>query len=1443
MPAPTMVPHSGARLLRHLGDRITFTLLWTPPAEGTWRAFLRTNLGRAQRLRDETIASLGGTGTFAGASWRDIAMRPIDGGWQLDLPMTEIGYFSTKAYAVDEEGRQEWPAGSDLGISIHPSDYRTSNSVYCAFTRMFGATKTAATTRDSMRDGVLAALDREGYAVIPPSGTFRDLIRELPHISERLGCTILHLLPVGPTPTTYARYGRFGSPYAQEDLTAIDPALVEFDKRTTAIDQFRELTSAAHLRGCRVFLDIVINHTGWGATLQDAHPEWFKRNPDGTFHSPGAWGNTWEDLVELDNSRPELWEVIAQALITWCRRGVNGFRCDAGYMVPLPAWQYIVCRVRQEFPRTIFLLEGLGGAWEATEALLTDGGMQWAYSELFQNFDAISIGSYLQHCHGAAASRGVLIHYSETHDNDRLAKQGRAWALLRNRLSALTSDAGAYGFTAGVEWLAQEKLEVHQSRGLNWGADENLIAELAALNRLLANDPVFFDGAMINPLADPATGIIALRRVASVDQADQREALVIINPDRDQPHTLRLDAGYWRSLRVELLGQELPTATFTDSEAIIEVPPLSAWCLAASVAAPGTGDDYRLRRAQAAATYSALSHVCSNEDLGPADWRDLAAWFAADPVRFLAAAAHLDRSRSSVDLLAALKLAATSTDLPPVVRWSADDATRDLPVPPGVWILVRDARPFRLTLNSEGGIPRHFESVAVDEGHVAALPPTTDAHWQTLELVRGEQQPVTGRILRLRAMPVMHQHNDVDPNGIALLTNGRGGMARLGIDLGRIHSKYDCLLGANLHPTAPSDRHILAKRLRAWLNADGFVTPLDRHNLVGFESGPAASWRFLANAGDGRMVTIELTIDMLDGRNTTVVRVTRPDVVPVWGTALPAQAMVKVILRVDVEDRSFHSETQRSPASEAHFTSHTTTLGERPGFRFAPAAERVLTVWTDSGRYRADEEWCTGIPHPVEAERGMTGHGDAWSPGWFEVPLAPGAEVHLVVSAERDEPPAAEIRDFVGSRTRACTEALQAAGFPAGDRFGRQLALAAQAYLVRRDQGRTVIAGYPWFLDWGRDTFISARGLLAAGRHDEVQHLLTTFGRFEEGGTLPNLLNGDRAENRDTSDAPLWFAVVLEELAAIRPAPALYATKVDATRTLADIIRSIACGYLAGTANGIRVDPASALVWSPAHFTWMDTNYPACTPRQGYPVEIQVLWLRLLRQLAGLQLPPAANQPAWADLAETALASLLHHFWMGERGYLADLLVAGPGVGAAQAQRDDALRPNQIFAISLGVISGDLARRSVAAVVRHLVVPGAVRTLAPLPVTLPLPLFSAAGKPLNDPLHPYWGIYRGDEDTRRKPAYHNGTAWTWPFPSVCEAIASAWGHTPLAVVTARSLLGSMDMLVDGGCSGHIPEILDGDSPHHARGCDAQAWGVTEALRVWKKLSLPTTGST
>jgi predicted glycogen debranching enzyme len=1434
-----MTPAPGTRVVHYVGDRLRFTLERPREAGPQCRAWLRTNLTRAARAREETIglsgAATSGPRTFAGAAWRDIPLEAGAEGWALDLPLTEVGWFQAKAYFLDGQGRQHWPDGGDVGISVHPDHLRTGNSIYCAFPRMFGPAKAEQSTRSTDLDAQLASLDQRGYTVIPPSGKLRELIQCVPHILDDLGCRILHLLPLGPTPTTFARFGRCGSPYAQLDLTAIDPALVAFDERTTGVEQFQELAHAVHLKGGLIFLDIVVNHTGWGSRLMEERPGWFQRNPDGTFHSPGAWGVVWADLVELDNRCPELWEVIAESLLTWCRRGVDGFRCDAGYMVPLPAWQYIVARVRQEFPDCTFLLEGLGGAWSATEALLTEGGMQWAYSELFQNYGPRDVSGYVDHAILQGGRMGPLVHYSETHDNTRLAAKSAAWSLLRNRLCALASQCGAFGFTSGVEWLATERVEVHQARGMAWGSARNLVPELGRLNRLLSSHPCFFDGARLQRLSADDSPVLALGRT-SWDGLDQ--CLVLVNLELES-REWSLPAALWAELArpsLDLLGQAAPrTRAQADGAVTFTLGPGASHCLAARPLPLGLeGARYRALRAQAAWAYQALATVMPAEDLGPADWQALGRLAAGDPQAFLAGLATLEPGAARADLLAALENARPG--YPKVVPWGLADLGRVVPVPPGHWLLIRDEAPFSASVEVPGQRRRHLRSIPVAGGFAAALPPMDldpargplEAEI-VLERFRDARNPSPGRLRLLAATPAFKRHAQA---GVCLLTNGRGGMARVQADLGSISSKYDCLLGANLHPDAPCDRHVLAKRLRAWVNADGFITALGRDTLVHFEPGPPGRWRFVVPAGDGRTVEVELTLDLLPRRNTVAARFLRRTGPPPFGTELAADLEVRLTVRLDLEDRSFHAETRATDGADRHFREHTRDLEGRPGFLFQPAGDRRLLAWADAGAYHPEPEWCIGIPHPVEASRGMTAQGDAWSPGWFDLPLVPGEAVTLAACADPDEPDAAALRHVAQDREEAPPRRRQEDPRARADSFGRQLRAAATAFLARRGQGTTVIAGYPWFLDWGRDTFIAARGLLAGGMGAQVREILLTFARFEDRGTLPNALNGDSTADRDTSDAPLWFALAAEEAAAAPDGAGLYLEDAGG-RTLADVLRSIAAGYLRGTANGIRVDPESGLVWSPSHFTWMDTNLPAGTPREGYPVEIQALWIRLLRQLERLDGP---GDGSWGSLADRATAAL-DLFWDERLDCFQDLLGGPAGTPARAARPDGLLRPNQLFLVSLGLVQGDRARRAVAAAAQYLLVPGALRSLAPLPAPVPLDIRGPGGDLLNDPLHPYWGRYEGDEDTRRKPAYHNGTAWVWLLPVFCEALARAWEFQPEAVAAARAWLGSLDGLLASGCVGQLPELLDGDAPHAQRGCDAQAWSVTEALRVWLLLAV------
>lgn len=1448
-----MTPQSGDRLVRHAGDFLTVVLRCDGGVrpEG-WTARLRTNVGRAGRIREEIVRSHFQKLPLAGAAWRDLPMAPgPDGTWTLTLPLTEVGYFKAKAYALDAKGHQQWPHGADLGISVHPSWTRSGNTIYCAFPRMFGDwSKHRTTTKADHEAESLKALDAAGYTVIPPSGTLRGLVAELPHIVDTLGCRILHLLPVSPVPTTFARFGRFGSPYAVQHLTAIDPALVEFDKRTNGVDQFRELAKAVHAKGARLMLDLVINHTGWGSVEWEEHPEWFVRKPDGHFESPGAWDVVWEDLVEMDQRHVALWDYLADVFLTWCRRGVDGFRCDAGYKVPPHVWQFITAKVRGEFPDTLFLLEGLGGPWEATEACLTEGGMQWAYSELFQNHGAESIAGYLDHHLRSSVRTGTLVHYSETHDNSRLAatggipgqpatEAGRRWSLFRNRLCALTSIGGGFGFTCGVEWCATEQVNVHSSRGLSWGSKENLVGELGRLNRLLMDHPSFHGDAVLRRIGG-GSAVYALRR----DAADgSTRCLVLVNTDFEEARSTRIPASEWNALgrpAVDLLAEWAApewTAVQDGVDVVLNLKAGAVHCLSADPAPdPAVGRARILRRMRADWGHARWGTVRSTEVAPPGTWEDVAAWVDRDPAGFLAASVAEDASASAYRA---------------VVTWTPSDRSRVALVPPGHWLLVVDSVPFRAVLRGQRGAPdQTSDSLPTAVGHVAAFRPGAAPCDATVELERyGETvESVSGTVRILAAYPRFGSVPQPLPpaDSLVLLTNGRGGMARMAVDLGRIRSKYDCLLGANLHPSVPVDRHVFAKRIRAWVNADGFISPLDAANLVGFEPGPPAHWRFLANAGDGRCVEVHLIADMLEGENTTVLAFSRPpaqDADSRLGAPLPPECDVRLTVRVDVEDRNFHWETKLNGGAEYHFSANTRPVSVRPaasgtqphfdGFRFTPAPERGLTVHATVGEYHEAPEWCRDLPHPVEASRGMEGAGDAYSPGWFEIPLPAGGSSQVVVAS-----PAAPAPEVLENFVR-CRLTAAAPPRPTDDPFVSALRRASAAFLVRRDDARTVIAGYPWFLDWGRDSLIAARGLVAAGLLGEVEGLLKTFGRFEEGGTLPNSIHGENASNRETSDAPLWYGVVAEELASAHPAgaEAVYGLKTgDAHgRTVRDVLRSIACGYLAGPSNGIGVDAASGLVWSPSHFTWMDTNHPAGTPRQGYPVEIQVLWIRLLRQLDALHAEPWEGRgESWGDLARRTEKSFHQYFWLEEKGWFSDCLHAAKGQPARTSPPDDALRSNALLAVALGLVTGEKARRLVDAATRHLLVPGALRSLAPLPVVPPLPVWHH-GRLLNNPDQPYWGRYEGDEDTRRKPAYHNGTAWVWTFPAFCEALAKAHGGSPSALAAARAYLGSVDALLFGGCLGQLPEILDGDLPHEPRGCDAQAWSVTEVLRVWQVL--------
>jgi len=260
-------PAPGTHHVMFRGDIIEFFLTLPAPEKGT--AWIRTNIGHGDIARAEILAAVRENVPPLGKDWFDIAMQPVDARtFTARLALGEVGHFEAKCYFLkDGETTPTWPEGPNTVFNVEPAHTCCGNIIYNAFVRQFGPSKAAAAGSPAHADWI-KALDRDGYTVIPKSGTFRDLIKELDFIVGTLGCRILQLLPVHPAPTTYGRMGRFGSPYAALSFTAVDPALAEFDQHATPLEQFIELVDAVHRRHARIFLDIAINHTGWAASFQ-----------------------------------------------------------------------------------------------------------------------------------------------------------------------------------------------------------------------------------------------------------------------------------------------------------------------------------------------------------------------------------------------------------------------------------------------------------------------------------------------------------------------------------------------------------------------------------------------------------------------------------------------------------------------------------------------------------------------------------------------------------------------------------------------------------------------------------------------------------------------------------------------------------------------------------------------------------------------------------------------------------------------------------------------------------------------------------------------------------------------------------------------------------------------------------------------------------------------
>ena len=635
------------------------------------------------------------------------------------------------------------------------------------------------------------------------------------------------------------------------------------------------------------------------------------------------------------------------------------------------------------------------------------------------------------------------------------------------------------------------------------------------------------------------------------------------------------------------------------------------------------------------------------------------------------------------------------------------------------------------------------------------------------------------------------------------MTNGLGGFA-CGTVAGANTRRYHGLLIASLAP--PVERTLLIAKLdlaaryrdlRYELSANEFVggtvAPQGYVHLQSFRLQEGIpTWRYaLADA------LLEVQIFMAPGVNTSYV-----------GLALVrASAPLAVEIKPYVTYRDYHAHARGLPhyridADAAGFSVH------------AHAGARPYRVAISAGRFAADGVCYWNFWHREEAERGLDAIEDLWMPGRFQTELAAGERIYVTASAETQTPePGAAVLQRVLTDARRLSREVPASA----PEWVRQLARASAQFVVRRGAAAgaetSVIAGYPWFADWGRDTMISMPGLLTVlGRHAVAADVFRTYARYVDRGMLPNRLPDESAmPEYNTADATLWFFHAINDYLAATRDPQLAA---DLFPVLLGIIEA----HVAGTRHGIRVDPADGLLAAGVpglQLTWMDAKQGSqvFTPRIGKPVEINALWLNALEVMTRL----AARRRERA--ARRYLRDLLVHgskgyarFWNAERQCLYDVIDVDGGTG-----HDASLRPNQLFAVALpySALTSAQQRAVVDACARELLTSYGLRSLSPA-----------------DPA--YLGRYGGDP-YQRDAAYHQGTVWSWLLGPFAWAHYRVYGDARLA----QAFLAPIAEHLAEACLGTVSEIMDGDAPHAARGCFAQAWSVAEVLRCWIRLERQT----
>lgn len=627
-----------------------------------------------------------------------------------------------------------------------------------------------------------------------------------------------------------------------------------------------------------------------------------------------------------------------------------------------------------------------------------------------------------------------------------------------------------------------------------------------------------------------------------------------------------------------------------------------------------------------------------------------------------------------------------------------------------------------------------------------------------------------------------------------LETNGLGSYA-MGTVAGANTRRYHGLLCAAVRP--PVDRRMMLQALEVEVRSNGERFPLSTHlygetvhpdgwtRLTGFRLDPWPVWTYRA----GNMV-IEQAVFMPHGRNVTVVQY----------TCLEAEHPLSMCNRVLLAPRDHHhlgcACVDFEMDVEMHKGEPTLVMEGYP----------PLTLQIIGGDFWPSSDWYYRFTYPEEQARGLDYIEDLYTPGAIEWTLRAGETATLIASTEG---PLSESVEELMQAERARREAL-VAGVAEEDEVARKLLLAADQFVVARpDQGPTaksIIAGYPWFGDWGRDSMIAFHGLLlSTGRFEEAKGVLRAYAAAMEDGLIPNLFSeegGGAAYN--TVDATLWMFVAAKRY---------YERTGDLDFFRDELFDRLVWAitlHMQGTRYGIGMDEDGLLSAGDesSQLTWMDAKVGdwVVTPRHGKAVEINALWYSAVRTLEFFARKLDRDYAKYARLARQIKESFVREFWSEELGYCYDC-VRGE-------EKDASLRPNQILALALpySLLSVDQERSVLRVVTEKLLTPYGLRTLSP-----------------EDPA--YRGRYEGDP-VSRDGAYHQGTVWPWLLGPYLSAYFVLSNRSPESKQWVRELVQPLLDHLSGPGLGQLPEVFDGDPPHRPGGCPAQAWSVAALLRIW-----------